>query len=281
MGTSNPPGRPHSGGRTPGSGPGRLATLGRGRLRSHRRRSRWRVVVPIAALLVVATVSLSGGVARPPGPAYPPGPLPIATGDRTTVYYSYGLALLNGAGNALPELDPYLTVTPSDRHNVKLLTEGKAQLGFASAETIAHLPSVQTSKLATLARIYDDYLHLVVRRDGPIHKLSDLRGKRVSFGGKDSGAQRTAFRLLHAAGVDPESDLKPRYRGVEQSADAMRDGEIDAFFFFGGVPTTAVEGGHVGSVTPIRLIDLEDWLPRLRGYGFFYTRLTIPASAYG
>ncbi|MGH3659748.1 MAG: hypothetical protein ACRDUA_24145, partial [Micromonosporaceae bacterium] len=68
-------------------------------------------MVPIAALLVVATVSLSGGVARPPGPAYPPGPLPIATGDRTTVYYSYGLALLNGAGNALPELDPYLTVT--------------------------------------------------------------------------------------------------------------------------------------------------------------------------
>ncbi|MGH3657314.1 MAG: TAXI family TRAP transporter solute-binding subunit, partial [Micromonosporaceae bacterium] len=108
----------------------------------------------------------------------------------------------------------------------------------------------------------------------------DLRGKRVSIGLPDSGTERTALQLMRVAKLDAGT-VAVRRMDFDRSSTALRERKIDAFFFFGGVPTTAVEGGHVGSVTPIRLIDLEDWLPRLRGYGFFYTRLTIPASAYG
>ena len=238
-----------------------------------RRVSRWKYATPLLGVVLLAVATLSGATVQPEQAPYPASPLPIATGDRGTVYYAYGYALMQAVRRELPLLRPYLTVTPSDERNIELLTEGTALLGFASADTIASLPSSQTSRLRALARLYEDYLHLVVRRDSGIREVTDLRGKRVSIGLPDSGTQSTAMKLLRAAGISDQVTTRPL--GFDASVDAMRVGEIDAFFFFGGVPTT-----RLSELRPIQLIDLEDWLPKLAGYGSTYTQLSIPASAY-
>lgn len=226
------------------------------------------------AILVLVTAGVTGGAARPAS-AYRPGPLPIATGDRATVYYSYGYALLQAVRLHLPELSPYLIVTPSSTRNLELVTQGKAALGFATADTINSLTGTERASLATLARLYDDYLHLVVRRNSGFKELGDLRGRRISVGVAESGTERVAIQLLHAAGIR-KVDVKLSNLGVDASADALRYGEIDAFFFFGGVPTGHLE--ELNLVRPIRLIDLTDWVREARSS--FHSQLSIPASTY-
>lgn len=240
----------------------------------------------MVALLLAAGATLTGGAATPPTPAYPSGPMPIATGERDGVYYQYGLALREAIRTGMPGLEPYLTVSSSGRHNqesgrhnLELAAAGKVRLAFASADTVASLSSSQTDRLATLARLYDNYLHLVVRRgDSPtIETLSDLRGRRVSIGADGSGSERSATQLLRVAGLDDAVTI--RRLGLDDSTTALRNRKIDAFFFFGGLPTASIARLHL--IQPIQLIDLGDWIGGLSGHGDFYTRLTIPSSTYG
>jgi TRAP transporter TAXI family solute receptor len=144
-------------------------------------------------VLLLVLTAVSGAVARPPGPPYPAGPLPIATGDEGTVYYFYGYAMMEVIRQQMPGLEPYIVVTDSTQRNLVLIEHGKASLGFATADVITSLPSGDTEHLATLGRLYDDYLHLVVRRDSGIHSLTDLPGKRVSIG-LDSTRPPTPWR---------------------------------------------------------------------------------------
>ncbi|MGH3736541.1 MAG: TAXI family TRAP transporter solute-binding subunit, partial [Micromonosporaceae bacterium] len=230
-------------------------------------------------LLLLAGATLTGASASPPGPAYPGGPLPIATGERDGVYYQYGLALRDAIKQTMPALDPYLTVSSSSRRNLELAADGTVQLAFAGADAVASLPSHDTGRLATLARLYDNYLHLVVRRgETPaVRSMTDLRGKRISIGPEGTGTARTAIQLLRVAEL--EDAVTIQRLGFHDSATALREGTIDAFFFFGGLPTLPIE--TLNLVQPIQLIDLGEWIDGLSGHGDFYTQLTIPASTYG
>lgn len=255
-------------------------TLRRRPPRSHRRSSHLRLLVPAIALAVLATGATVGSAAQPPPPPYPPGDLPIATGERGSVYYSYGLGMLNATRRALPDLEPYLRVSPSSQRNVELLARGEVQMAFSRADVAANLPRGQTDSLRALARLYDDYLHLVVRDDSPIDDLEGLRGKRVSIGLPESGIQRTVLDLLREAGMT-QADFTAERFGATESGQKLRTGTIDAYFFFGGVPTQGLV--DLNLIGPrLRLVDLAEWAPKLReGYGGFYTTLTVPSSTYG
>lgn len=235
----------------------------------------WRTATALAVLLLVATLSVTGARATPPATGYPTGPLPIATGDRDAVYHAYGYAVLAAVRGHLPELTPYLRVTSSPTTNLELVSRGEVALGFASADAINNITPAAQGSLATLARLYDDYLHLVVRRDSGVEDLRDLPGRRISVGVAGSGTEQVALRLLRAAGVSRRV-VTLRHTGVDASVDALKDGQIDGFFFFGGVPTQDVE--VLNLVMPIRLIDFADWVPQARST--FHSQLSIPASAY-
>jgi uncharacterized protein len=103
----------------------------------------------------------------------------------------------------------------------------------------------------------------------------------VSTGSAGSGTEVIAFRVLRAAGLDPDADITRQALGASESSDALKDGKIAAFFWSGGLPTGAVlDLSHTSGVT-IRMIPTADLLPELqRGYGDLYFPLEIPAGAY-
>ena len=87
--------------------------------------------------------------------------------------------------------------------------------------------------------------------------------------------------MLRAAGLDPDRDVTRQGLGASESADALKDGKIDAFFWSGGLPTAAIQDlAHSQGIT-IRLLPSDDVLPALqREYGDLYFPLEIPAGAY-
>ncbi|MEV6347880.1 TAXI family TRAP transporter solute-binding subunit [Actinoplanes sp. NPDC051851] len=203
----------------------------------------------------------------------------IATGSSTAVYYAIGSALKGLIERELPDVDVTVLVTAASLENVEMIADGRADVGFTQADVVADGGGAVPGT-AALARVYDDLLHLVVRADGPVRALADLRGRRVAVGARGSGTLVTAGRLLSVAGMSTDGTLDQRQWGLDDALAALSRSEIDAFFFSGGLPVTGIQ--RLGAGTPIRLVDLADWAaPLRRAYGQVYTVRDVPASAYG
>jgi TRAP transporter TAXI family solute receptor len=89
--------------------------------------------------------------------------------------------------------------------------------------------------------MYPNYLHIVTTTDSGIKSLLDLKGKRVSTGAPGSGTEVEALLVLKLVGIDPARDFAKWERlGAAESATALRDGAIDAYFWSGGLPTGSI-----------------------------------------
>ena len=209
--------------------------------------------------------------------------LRVATGGTQGVYFALGTALGAAWQAALAlEVAPEVLATAGSRENIGLLAAGQVDVAFSQLDTAAdQLAGAGPGGpygLRALARIHDDVVHVVVPAASPITTLAGLRGARVSVGEEGSGVSDIAHRLLAVAGLSP-SDLRAEELGINDSVTAMRDGNLDAFFWSGGLPTDGVT--ELARSAPIRLLDLSDVLAAVRARFPVYMSVTVPASTYG
>lgn len=237
-----------------------------------------------ALALAVATLSITG---CRPNAGNRPQFISIATGGTGGVYYPYGGGLAKVLNENLPAVRASAEVTSASVDNLKLIRDGKADIAFALADTLADAVHGRGAfngapvAVETLAVLYSNYTHLVTLASSGIHMVGDLRGKTVSTGSPGSGTEVIAFRVLRAAGLNPDADVTRQGLGASESADALKDGKIAAFFWSGGLPTAAVQDlSHSPGIT-IGMIPTGDLVAALRkDYGDLYFPLTVPASAY-
>lgn len=216
--------------------------------------------------------------------------LSIATGGTGGVYYPYGGGIAKIISENIPGVEATAEVTAASVDNLKFLKDGRSDIAFTMTDTLAEAAQAQgpfasfgAVPARALAVLYSNYLYLVTLTDTGITSVPDLRGKVVSTGAPGSGTEIVAFRALEALGLDPRRDLTTQALGATQSADALKDRKLDAFFFTGGLPTAAIlDLAHTAGLT-IRLIPNDAALPAMRArYGeSTYELLTIPRAAYG
>jgi TRAP transporter TAXI family solute receptor len=243
-------------------------------------------MVAVSRRSMLAAVAAAGAVAALPGCAAPfvDTRLRLATGSARGVYFRLGTALAQAWQAELAlTTTPVVLNTAGSVENVDLLAAGDADVAFsqvdAAAEQLVDTTPDSPAAPRALARIYDDVLHVVVPASSPFTSLPGLRGARVSVGAADSGVSVVAQRLLDAANLG-EADLRGVPLGLDDSVAAMAAGEIDAFFWSGGLPTPAVT--ELAQQLPIRLLDLtEDGvLDAVRERYPVYAPGTVPALSY-
>jgi uncharacterized protein len=211
----------------------------------------------------------------------------IATGGTGGVYYPYGGGIAKVLNESLPNVRATAEVTAASVDNLKLIRDGKADVAFALADTLADAVAGRGPfagarvHAAGLAVLYSNYTQLVTTASSGVARVADLKGKVVSTGSPGSGTEVIAFRVLRAAGLDPDRDLTRQGLGASESSDALKDGKVDAFFWSGGLPTAAIQDlSHTPGVS-IRLLPTADLVPALRmQYGDLYFPLEIPSGAY-
>lgn len=224
------------------------------------------------------------------GGAPPPRFLSIATGGTGGVYYPYGGALANLITTQIPGVDATAEVTGASVDNLKLMQLGRVDLAFTLADTLAEAqagsgPFRETGAVGsarTLAVLYTNYTHVVVREGRGIDRVADLAGRVVSVGSPGSGTELIADRLLAAAGIDPRTGVTRHALGATESAGALKDGKVEAFVWSGGLPTPAIEDLAATPGLAIGLLPQADLLRSLQAtYSRDLYRLAlIPAGAY-
>ena len=131
--------------------------------------------------------------------------------------------------------------------------------------------------LRVFASIKPELLHLVVRADRGIDKVSDLAGRRVYLGWERSGIQWLASRVLGLNSVGL-NDVHAFRLDPNQAFDALVDGEIDAAFFMESIGTEALS--QLLGDSSVKLISLGGVeLLELQAEPFI-NLATIPVGAY-
>jgi TRAP transporter TAXI family solute receptor len=124
-------------------------------------------------------------------------------------------------------------------------------------------------------------MHVVTVEGNGIQTMADLKGKRVSTGSPGSATEVMAFRVIEAAGLDKDKDLKRERLGVSESVNAVKDRKIDAFFWVGGIPTAAVTDLAATPGVKMKLIDHGDLADKMNAkYGKLYSPGKIKAGSY-
>ena len=239
-----------------------------------------RALATAAAALLLA--GCGGG--RTDRPAPPRESLAVATGGAGGVYAVWGAAYADAITRSLEGYRGVAVATTGSVENLQRLRDGKVQIALTLGDTA--LDAVEGREafqrpvaVKALAQIYPSYVQVVTRGSSRIGTLADLKGKRVSVGSPDSGTQVVADRMLDVAKV-PRRAFKREQLGVTESADALERGQIDAFFWSGGVPTGAIT--ELSKRTPVALVDLLRYAHEIRTrWGGVYRAANVPAGTYG
>jgi uncharacterized protein len=213
--------------------------------------------------------------------------LTISTGGTGGVYYP----LAGGFGAILAKEVPGLTataeVTGGSVDNMKLIGAGKSDVAFTQVDTAVDALNGRDKftgnavPARALVVMYPNVMQIVTLESTGISKFEDLKGKRVSAGSPGSGTEIYAFRLIEAAGLDKDKDMKRERLGAAESANALKDGKIDAFFFVAGVPTSAITDVAASPGATMKLIDHDHLIEKVKAkYGPSYSVNIVAAGSY-
>ncbi len=235
-----------------------------------------------ASVTLVAALAVTGAVQ-----AQEKYSLSIATGGTGGVYYPLGGGLANLLSKYVPGLQATAEVTGGSIDNLKLIATGKPYIAFSMADAGQDAYRGEDKfkgtkvPLRTLMVLYPNRMHVVTIDGIGITKMADLRGKRVSTGSPGSATEVMGFRVIEAAGLDKDRDMKRERLGVAESVNALKDRKIDAFFWVGGLPTAAVTDLANTPGIKIRMIDHADTVAAMnRKYGQLYIEDVIPKATY-
>src|SRR5256714_2383880 len=211
----------------------------------------------------------------------------IATGGTGGVYYPLGGGMAAMLSKYVPGIQATAEVTGGSVANLQLIATGKPYLGMTMADaTLDAYKGEDKFKdkpvpVRTLLIMYPNRMHVVTIEGTGINTMKDLKGKRVSTGSGGSATEVMAFRVIEAAGLDKDRDLKRERLGVAESVNAIKDRKIDAFFWVGGVPTAAVTDLANTPGVKMKLVDHGDLAEKMNAkYGKLYTASKIKAGSY-
>ena len=209
----------------------------------------------------------------------------MGTGSPTGTYYAYGgiigQYIKNTAGISVNAVS-----TGGSKDNIQGIDVNDYQLGTVQSDvmhyawngTRAFETDGKIDTFRTVAGLYAEAVQLVTTNPN-VKSVADLKGKKVSIGAPGSGVYFNAVDILGAAGLT-EKDINPQYQNFDQSADALKDGKIDAAFIVAGAPTPAItELCMTNAKTRIVPID-GDIAEKLMKDNTFYSVYKIPANAY-
>jgi TRAP transporter TAXI family solute receptor len=150
----------------------------------------------------------------------------IGTGGTGGVYHPLGGAVANVLSKSLPNVQATAEVTGGSVDNLKLIGAGKSELASPwptprSMRSTARTVQERQVPLQALLVVHPNRMHVVTVEGIGINSMADLKGKRVSTDSPGGATEVMAFRVIEAAGLDKDKDMKREWLGVAESVNAI------------------------------------------------------------
>jgi len=135
-----------------------------------------------------------------------------------------------------------------------------------------------TPDLRGLMSTYPIDIQFFALAGGPIKTIKDLKGKKVAVGAPGSGTEAMARYVLKVYGLTYD-DIDEQFLSATESAEAIKDGNIDAVITTLGTPAPALM--DLATQRDIRFLDIEPNVAEKINKEFpAYFPTTIPVNTY-
>ena len=209
----------------------------------------------------------------------------IGTGGTKGMYYRYSQQIADMEKNAM---NIRVRETDGSLANLRLIQDGYLDVAIVQSDTLyddintigafKDKPMKGERSFSASTYLYTEAVQIIVRKDSDINSVLDLKGKKVSIGEKESGVIINAEDILSIYGLELK-DIEASYLNFEESANALENGTIDAFFITAGAPTMAIS--ELVEKDSIRFLSIEDEdASRVLSLNPGYVKVTIPAGTY-
>lgn len=208
----------------------------------------------------------------------------MGTGGPTGTYYAFGGVIANVLNSKNVGVNITVQSTGASKANIFLVNDGEAELAIVQNDVMDYgyngtdlfADEGVANEFSTVAALYAEVCQIISTSD--ITSIEELKGKRVSVGDAGSGVEFNARQILKAYGLTFD-DIEVNNLGFGDSADAIKDGKIDAFFCTAGAPTTAVV--ELATTNNINLLEIDDEHAEILAAAHpFYTTYPIPGGSY-
>lgn len=230
---------------------------------------------------VIAGLMVSLWTATPNGAAAQE-KVQIGTAPQGGTYYAIGAGIaqiLNKWGG----LQATAQATGGGTQNCRLIDGGEINMATVAAQQISwayqgQKPFTKKIDLRIGFYMYEDPYEVVVPDDSPIRSISDLRGKKVAVGAMGSGVEGKTKAIFASYGLGYD-DFTPRYIGMGQATEALKDGMIDAAVVMGAIPTAAIV--ELSLLKKVRILGISDEMQKkiLKDCPYLVP-FTVPANTY-
>jgi hypothetical protein len=234
------------------------------------------LAVFVACLLVLGSVSAAGaadvrlaiGTASTGGTWYPLGGGVAAMINKYIKGYQ---AIAHPSGASIENIRAIL----KKQDALSLSMPDTAFQAYKGLEAFAGKP---VKELRGLMSTYPIDIQFFSLAKGPIKTIKDLKGKKVAVGAPGSGTEAMARYVLKVYGLTYD-DIDEQFLSATESADAIKDGNIDAVITTLGTPAPALM--DLATQRDIRFLDIEPEVAQKINKEFpAYYPTTIPAGTY-
>ncbi|MBR5437632.1 MAG: TAXI family TRAP transporter solute-binding subunit [Clostridia bacterium] len=240
-----------------------------------------KILAVLLAALMLFTLAACGGNGAEGTKATA---MTMGTGGTQGTYYAYG-GILGGQLKTATGITVNVVSTDGSKANILGIDTGNYQLGTVQSDVMAYAWAGSRTfeaegamdSFRVIGGLYAEAVQLITM-DPAIKSVADLKGKKVSIGAAGSGVYFNAVDVLEAAGLT-EADIQPQYQSFGDSADALKDGKIDAAFIVAGAPTPAIQELCTSASAYLVPID-GDVADKLMESSPYYTAYKVPAGTY-
>lgn len=209
----------------------------------------------------------------------------LATGGTSGTYYPFGGVIAQVVGQRFPDIRIRVQSTGASAANIRLISSKEVDIAIVQNDVMhyAYTGTVlfkagSITDFSTLFTAYTEVCQVVTRADSGIKSIADLKNKKVSVGDAGSGVEANSIQILEAYGITYK-DISVQYLSFSDSAAALKDRKIDAFFTTAGIPTTAIV--ELSSTNPITLLPIDPEVVKTLTTNYpFYVSYVIPVDTY-
>ncbi|MDL2263275.1 TAXI family TRAP transporter solute-binding subunit [Synergistaceae bacterium OttesenSCG-928-I11] len=244
-----------------------------------------KIIVVLAALLVLSIAACSIGFAAAPKVDRAKQFITVLTGPSSGIYFPIGGAFSTFLGSIGYRTSA--TATGATAENINALQTGQGEMAIAMADSV--IQAVETfgayegkpaaKELRSIMGLWPNFCQIVTTADSGIKKFEDMKGKRVGVGAPNSGVELNARMMFEAHGMS-YSDCRVDYLSYGEAIDQMKNGQCDVAFVTSGLGNATIM--ELGTTKKVQFVPVEgDALKKLLEKYPFYIEATIPKETYG
>lgn len=249
----------------------------------------WRMIALMTFLVFMAGIAMGCGGSASSGGEQPKTSEPktqlITIGTATVggAWYPMGGALANVISSYVPNTKATATPTAATIENLSSMKAKKMEIGICTADVPYQVyrgikGMEKDENLRSLVMSDSTFVGIIVKKNSGINSFTDLKGKKMGTGIAGSATYFIVEEVLKGHGMTYD-DVQPYKGGNAQQAQALKDGNIDAFIMTipcGGASPAVVE---LATTADIKFIPIaKDVLEKINTANPYYTIGEIPVG---